>query len=172
MPLKSEILEYIIISTQKDLHEKKYGFENCTAPIIAKSLYQDRTNVSRILNELFREGKLIKKIGKPTIFISKETIHREFPFINIPDTLSKDANFEKYISYTHAESKSSFAQAFHIIGSSQDGSLFNAINKLMPIFFLPQNILKSIIIKGENGSGKKYIELTHSNECGLFFNIA
>lgn len=157
MPLKSEILEYIIISTQKDLHEKKYGFENCTAPIIAKSLYQDRTNVSRILNELFREGKLIKKIGKPTIFISKETIHREFPFINIPDTLSKDANFEKYISYTHAESKSSFAQAFHIIGSSQDGSLFNAINKLMPIFFLPQNILKSIIIKGENGSGKKYI---------------
>ena len=36
MPLKSEILEYIIISTQKDLHEKKYGFENCTAPIIAK----------------------------------------------------------------------------------------------------------------------------------------
>lgn len=157
MSIKSEILEYITISTKKNLQKKNYGFENCTAPIIAKSLYQDRTNVSRILNELFREGKLIKKIGKPTIFISKETIHREFPFINIPDTLSKDSSFEKYIFYTHAESKSSFAQAFHIIGSSQDGSLFNAINRLMPIFFLPQNILKSIIIKGENGSGKKHI---------------
>ena len=89
--------------------------------------------------------------------------------MNIPDTLSKDTNFEKYIISTHKENKSSFAQAFHIIGSNQDGSLFNAINKLMPIFFLPQNILKSIIIKGESGSGKKYIELTHSNECGLFF---
>lgn len=157
MSIKSEILEYITISTKKNLQEKKYGFENCTAPIIAKSLYQDRTNVSRILNELFREGRLIKKIGKPTIFISKEIIHQAFPFINIPNTLNKDTSFEKYIFYTHAESKASFAQAFHIIGSSQDGSLFNAINRLMPIFFLPQNILKSIIIKGENGSGKKYI---------------
>lgn len=157
MSIKSEILDYITISTKENLHKKRYGFENCTAPIIAKSLYQDRTNVSRILNELFRDGKLIKKIGKPTIFISKEIIHKEFPFMNIPDTLSKDTNFEKYIISTHKENKSSFAQAFHIIGSNQDGSLFNAINKLMPIFFLPQNILKSIIIKGESGSGKKYI---------------
>ncbi|SEO86734.1 sigma-54-dependent transcriptional regulator [Propionispora vibrioides] len=34
----------------------------------------DRTNISRILNTLFREGSVIKVIGKPVLFISKQAV--------------------------------------------------------------------------------------------------
>ena len=82
MTIRDDILNFIIEETGKSIQEKRFDFENCNASFISQVIYQDRTNVSRILNQLFREELLIKKIGRPTIFISKDVLNREFPFAN------------------------------------------------------------------------------------------
>lgn len=166
MTIRDDILNFIAEETEKSIQEKRLDFENCNASFLSQVIYQDRTNVSRILNQLFREEILIKKIGRPTVFISKEVLHNNYPFANFPNIIDKDVKLDKYIGgINQNKKKNSFTQSFHIIGSSQDGSLHNGINQLMSIFFYPQNILKLIILKGEDGSGKKYILQELFNRC-------
>ncbi len=157
MTIKDDVLNFIKEETHKSIQEKRFDFENCNASFVSQIIYQDRTNVSRILNNLFREGTLIKKTGRPTVFISKEELNKEFPFAHFPNVIDKTVHIEKYINSNIGKRKESFSQSFHIIGSSQNGSLHNAINQLMSIFFYPDNLLKVIFLSGEDGSGKKYI---------------
>lgn len=165
MTIRDDILNFIIEETGKSIQEKRFDFENCNASFISQVIYQDRTNVSRILNQLFREELLIKKIGRPTIFISKDVLNREFPFSHFPNIIDKDVKLDKYTNFNENDTKTPFTQSFHIIGSNQEGSLYNGINQLMSLFFYPKNLLKTVILKGENGSGKKYILKEILNRC-------
>lgn len=165
MTIRDDILNFIIEETGKSIQENRFDFENCNASFISQVIYQDRTNVSRILNQLFREELLIKKIGRPTIFISKDVLSREFPFAHFPNIIDKDVKLDKYTNINENNKKTPFTQSFHIIGSNQDGSLYNGINQLMSLFFYPRNLLKTVILKGENGCGKKYILKEILNRC-------
>ena len=63
---KEKILQFIKEETSKNIQEQSYTFEKCNAQIISMELFLDRANVSRVLNEFHKSGKLIKKTGRPT----------------------------------------------------------------------------------------------------------
>ena len=71
MTNKEKILQFIESETEANIKESRFDFDSCTAGVISKLLFLDRTNISRILNELYRENILIKISGKPIKYISK-----------------------------------------------------------------------------------------------------
>lgn len=168
MTNKDTIFQLIHEETEKNIAENRYDFERCTAVILSKSLFQDRTNVSRILNELFREGKLIKLSGRPVKFISKDSIQTHFPFSNIPTTIEKDKTLADYLRFQNQSTNESFAKSFHMVGANKNGSLYENINRIMSLFYLPGDILKIIILQGNPGTGKKYfLEEVHQRYAKL-----
>ena len=69
--------------TSESLADKSFSFERCNAFDIALDLKLDRSNVSRILNQLFNDLQLIKVEGRPTLYLSKDVIVSEYHFNNI-----------------------------------------------------------------------------------------
>ena len=61
--------------TSESLADKSFSFERCNAFDIALDLKLDRSNVSRILNQLFNDLQLIKVEGRPTLYLSLSLIH-------------------------------------------------------------------------------------------------
>lgn len=156
MTNKQLIYQFIQKETEKNLSENRFDFEHNTAVTIAKELYQDRTNVSRILNELFREEKLIKITGRPTKYISRSSLLEHFPFSDLPNVIGKEKGISSYLQFQNQPNQTSFAQSFHMIGANKNGSLYENINRILSFFYLPRNMAKIIVLQGEPGTGKKY----------------
>jgi transcriptional regulator with AAA-type ATPase domain/transcriptional regulatory protein LevR len=64
---KDEILKYIEKQCKKQMDENKDAV-GCETNDIAQSLDIKRTNVSKILNDLYQEGSVIKIKGKPVLY--------------------------------------------------------------------------------------------------------
>lgn len=64
---------------------------------IAQALSLDRANVSRDLNELYREGMVIKLLGKPTRYLDHQLIIRYYPNTYIPNTIPSNQTLKEYI---------------------------------------------------------------------------
>ena len=71
---KDLILETIDNYTSKALIEQNFDFSSCNAHILSLDLHIDRSNISRILNQLFTKGDLIKTSSRPTLYISRKVI--------------------------------------------------------------------------------------------------
>ncbi len=153
---KEKILQFIKEETSKNIQEQSYTFEKCNAQIISMELFLDRANVSRVLNEFHKSGKLIKKTGRPTTYISRDVLSAIFPFASFPEILNKEESITDYFSQEKASPEPSITRSFSIVGSGQGGSLYELIHQILPVFYLPQNFLKIIVLQGEAGTGKKY----------------
>ncbi len=153
---KEKILQFIKEETSRNIQEQSYTFEKCNAQIISMELFLDRANVSRVLNEFHKSGKLIKKTGRPTTYISRDVLSAIFPFASFPEILDKEESITDYFSQKKASPEPSITRSFSIVGSGQGGSLYELIHQILPVFYLPQNFLKIIVLQGEAGTGKKY----------------
>lgn len=152
---KTIILEKIKGYTRESILDSSYSFEHCNAYDIALELKIDRSNVSRILNQLFNEYQLIKISGRPTTYLSREVIVQEFRYSKAPHTLdSKEALKEQLAN--NAPLTGNALEKFKIIGSSAGESLCEIIDQMLPGFIFPQENPLMIILYGEAGSGKKY----------------
>lgn len=156
MTNKEKILQFIESETEANIKESRFDFDSCTAGVISKLLFLDRTNISRILNELYRENILIKISGKPIKYISKNIFAKNYPFSSIPKIIQKNEHIEDYISFHSEPGQTSFAKSFHMIGSHQDGSLYENINRILSMFYLPNDTFRIIILDGDSGTGKKF----------------
>lgn len=64
--------KYIILNYLKETEAKdKVNFTGCTTEEIAKNIDIQRSNVSKILNELHKSGKVTKIKGKPVLYKAK-----------------------------------------------------------------------------------------------------
>ena len=68
------------------------------AGTIAETLRMDRANVARELNNLYRSGQLIKIQGKPTLYICRSILSKEYPKVFFPSTLPKGGQLLDYVS--------------------------------------------------------------------------
>lgn len=64
---KEEVYQHLIRHTAKQLQQR--GSLGRDALNISLDLQMDRSNVSRLLNQLHHEGRLIKTQGRPTLFL-------------------------------------------------------------------------------------------------------
>lgn len=152
---KTSIGEKIADYTWESIVDNSYSFEHCNAHDIAIELNIDRSNVSRILNQLFNEYKLIKITGRPTTYLSRDVIVQEFRYAKAPHILdSKDDLKEQLIHNAPITQK--VTEKFQITGSNSGESLCELIDQILPRFLFPQSSPLLIVLHGEAGSGKKY----------------
>ncbi|MHC1685829.1 MAG: sigma 54-interacting transcriptional regulator [Clostridiaceae bacterium] len=173
-----KIYEYIIQRTEKinlEILKEKMGF---SAEEISQSINIQRHNVSRELNELLRQGKIIKLKSRPVLFIDKICIERILGE-KLPDgpIEIKDLNEILSMEFEINNEESPFDK---LIGSRT--SLKNQIEQAKAAIFYPPNGLHTLIV-GQTGVGKtlfanmmynhaKYIKKLDNNSPFIVFNCA
>ena len=95
-PRMKDIQNLIASYTANGITAHIYDFSSCNAHDIALILKIDRTNVSRVLNQLHRENRLIKLQGRPTLYLDAGVIH-SFSTEPVPYTLPVGRDIQEYL---------------------------------------------------------------------------
>ena len=86
---RSQLLQHIAEITSIAIANKEYTGINTDAFTISLDLNLDRANVSRMLNDLWRENILIKIQGRPTFYLHRKTLLKRYPNSYIPALIPK-----------------------------------------------------------------------------------
>lgn len=123
----------------------------------ALDLNLDRANVSKDLNKLWKEGKVIKIQGKPVYYLDYNVLNQYFPDHFFPSVISKNEKFYNYLNKTNTSEASLTSTDEEIdpldslIGAS--GSLSEIlVNAKSAIAYPPHGIY--CMIHGNAGVGK------------------
>ncbi|WP_102268492.1 sigma 54-interacting transcriptional regulator [Massilicoli timonensis] len=119
------------------------GVEGCSAAQIAKQLNLDRANVSKELNRLLEEKRVVKITGRPVYYFDVQVLE-SLLFIHIQTY--EVATLKTFLQETNKED-----DFMHIIGS--EGSLKTDIQKAKAAMIYPPFGLHTLLI-GPTGSGK------------------
>lgn len=95
---QARVLAVVQENTQTVLADSSNELPGIHAGTIAEVLNMDRANVARELNNLYRSGQLIKIQGKPTLYICRSVLSREYPNVFFPSTLPKGGRLLDYVS--------------------------------------------------------------------------
>lgn len=158
------ILSLVREYTSESIADKSFRFDKCNANDIALDLKLDRSNVSRILNQLFQELLLIKVEGRPTLYLSKDVIVSEYHLSSIPQIIPNKENLKNLFIYDSSDT-TFYKKGMDIIGNGYEESIAPVISKITPAIFYYQNKPLLIALQGEKGSGKKYF-------CKKLFDMA
>ncbi len=93
---RNRVLEAVQQSTLYTLDNPNTEQPWIHAGTIGQALSMDRANVARELNALYREGKLIKLQGKPTLYLCRATLARRYPSSFFPSTIPKGSTLQSY----------------------------------------------------------------------------
>lgn len=150
---KTLVYEYIKESTLKFIQN---GTVLGNALDIADQFHLSRSVVSKYLNGMFYEGKLIKIATRPVIYFDRYCIENE---------LGIKIKNKEFISITelHHELEKNQNDLFnHIIG--KNGSLKENLMKIKSLNTIERT--KFVLIVGESGTGKTFISnLIHRVSC-------
>ena len=156
---RDKILAYAKEETKKIISQNLINETGGDALSASLDLGFDRANVSKDLNSLWKEGKLVKIQGKPVYFLDFETLTDYYPNLFFPTVISKDEKLSNY--FNHAAKKPSTKKVIvdndplnEIIGSN--GSLKDIIvNAKSAVSYPPNGI--NCLIYGNQGVGKTYL---------------
>ncbi len=98
MNRQARVLAAVQENTQTVLNSSSNELPGIHAGTIAEALHMDRANVARELNNLYRNGQLIKIQGKPTLYICRSILSKEYPKVFFPSTLPKGGQLLDYVS--------------------------------------------------------------------------
>lgn len=144
-----KIYEYIIQNTENinlEILTEKIGF---SADEISQSLGILRHNVSRELNELLRQGKIIKIKSRPVLYIDKICLERIF-CEKLPEGPIEIKTLDE-LNIIKAEINEEKSPFDNLIGAQT--SLKNQIEQAKAAIFYPPNGLHTLIV-GQTGVGK------------------
>ena len=145
--MRNEIVKYMIEATGKFSFKKGSRHESYQTEAIAAHFEIDRTRASRILNELAKEGTLLKINTRPVCFLHKETIEKQHGSL-------------KYTAYDSLESIEN-----ELIPNSEDifkrligyeKSLKESIEQVKTAIYYPDMGLPLLLL-GPTGVGKTYL---------------
>lgn len=147
-----EVLTNVDSKTEQFLSNYDIDSLRTDALNISLDLSFERSNVSRLLNTLHKSGKLIKILGRPTLFLSRITIEQFAPSIYIPSSIPIGININDYLS-KEIEAVHSVKDVFSTDLVSDDSLLFHANRKSKSAVLYPNNNL-NILLFGEPYVGK------------------
>jgi len=130
------------------LSEKEAGF---SAAYIAGLVGSQRNNVTSDLNSLFKAGRLIKILGKPTLFFDREAFEKIFNVKLQGDSLCCKS-LKELVNRENKDKERKSNGAFEdIVGN--EGSLSVAIKQAKAAVLYPPSGLHAMIL-GDTGVGK------------------
>ena len=154
---RSKVKKYLEKHTKRIVENhsfvKEKGFD---AINIAIDLDIGRANVSRILNELWRNGEAIKIQGRPILYLDFDVIKNEYPNHYIPTFISNNTKIEDYIEKgpikKDIKNKLLNSPLDNIVGSN--GTMKQEIEKFVAALSYPPSGLPVLVI-GDEGSKKR-----------------
>lgn len=153
---KDRIHQYVEERTKDIVASHSLDHNGVDALDVSLSLKLERSNVSRELNFLWKEGKIIKLQGRPTLYLDYAIIHTEYPNHYIPLVISKDSSLLDFIQKTekeiHKELPFHQSPLDNIIGIN--GSLKSETEKAIAALSYPPHGLPLLLI-GNAGVGKR-----------------
>lgn len=159
-----QVHSYVIENTKAYCLNNDYVL---TTEELASKVNVSRTVVSRYLNQLLKEKKLLKVSTRPVIYFDKKTIENEFSIsLEKIDEFLSIGEMNKYLLN---QKKTSIDNV--IIGTN--GSLSDAFLKVKSFFSILKHENSVISIIGEKGTGKKHIirnYFEYIKETDLYFN--
>ena len=90
------VCEYVHQYTEKMLSQAQ-PLIGLDTESIAHALHFDRSNVSKELNELHRSDQMIKMLGKPTLYLHRDSIVQQYPGVFVPTVVPKGKTLESLI---------------------------------------------------------------------------
>lgn len=88
MNRKERVLSYLQQNTVRFVTGGFSALEGFETEEIARALQLDRANVSKLLNELWNAGLVMKVQGRPTLYLSMRTLESALPGRFVPITLA------------------------------------------------------------------------------------
>ena len=142
---KDEIYKYVCLKTENYVNTQKL---ECTANSVADSLFVSRSLSSLYLNELFKEGLVIKIISRPVFYLDRKLLENKLKIRFIKNIFEDVDEFRNFIN----ENKELMSEFSDLIGYS--GSLSYCVNQcIMAIKYSNKGL--PIILVGNKGTGKK-----------------
>lgn len=155
MEKKEEIYQFIHEDTLNKLKSENYDALGLNALDISDKLQTDRSNVSRLLNQLFNDGRLIKTSSRPVIFIDRSALIDSFGDIAIPSIISTNYSIKDYLNNnaTLNSTQTDFINSFHrYIDNPRQSKMYEPIAKAKAALHYPNGL--NTLIFGEKGSGR------------------
>ena len=154
-----KIAEYAKSQTKKIISLNQQDETGIDALNCSLDLKLDRANVSKDLNTLWKEGRLIKIQGKPVYFLDYKTLIDYYPNSFFPSVISKNESLSNY--FNHSRNNTGKKRIIFdndplnsIIGSN--GSLKEIIvNAKSAVSYPPFGL--NCIISGNPGVGKTHL---------------
>lgn len=135
----------LVTKTLQTLYDKKQS--GVTAEAIAMEIGADRSNISRDLNTLVKEGKCYKKKSRPVLFFP---VSEDVPFV-------KEGITELPLKRNGIANKETYLDLF----STLNPSLFHQIELGKSAILYPSHLMH-VLILGETGVGKSmFAKLLH-----------
>ncbi len=150
-----KIYECVREFTENLVKSDLFDAEGADAESVAEQTGIERSNVSRELNQLWKNGRLIKFQGRPVFFLDYVTLKKEFPAQYIPLLIP----YGKKLSYYLNEKKTSVSSKMQnnslgrIIGAL-GGSLSSTVDDVISSISYRNHSLP-VLIKGEKGLRKR-----------------
>lgn len=94
---KEEIYQHVYSLTLQQLQSSNMKTLGSDALNISMDMHMDRSNTSRLLNQLHQEGRLIKIQGRPTLFIARMPLENQDPDSYIPSIIPKGKHIIDYV---------------------------------------------------------------------------
>ena len=156
-PRTKDIQNLIASYTANGITAHTYDFSGCNAHDIALILKIDRTNVSRVLNQLHRENRLIKLQGRPTLYLDAGVIH-SFSTEPVPYTLPVGRGIHEYLNQDkplRIQTENKNRKKLTYTGIQANESLYPLYQELLGILLYPQTF-QSISLHAAYGEGKHH----------------
>ncbi len=147
------VYQYIQKITEEAIIRNQFKDSGAEALSCALDLKLDRANVSKEMNVLWKDGKIIKVQGKPVYYFDYEIIRKHYPESFVPSVISKDETLGFYLSkeVTTVIEETEDDPLNTLIGAQ--GSLSDLIIKAKSAVAYPPYGL-STLISGHAGVGK------------------
>lgn len=126
-----------------------------TAAQLAEELGIDRSNASRELNALYRSGQTIKLLGRPTLYLHRNTVMQYYPNCFFPTTLPKEKRLADYNLPVEQSVQVSREEQTVDLQIVLTGSLRGTARLARAAVLYPPLGLHTLIV-GNAGSGKAY----------------
>lgn len=83
------------ITKLKEEQFESLGLDTLT---VSLDLKMNRANISRLLNQLYNEGRLIKTDSRPVFFMDRSALDRYVEHAYIPSIIPKDKTIKDYLA--------------------------------------------------------------------------
>ena len=102
MEKKEQVYQHIRTDTITKLKEEQFESLGLDTLTVSLDLKMNRANISRLLNQLYNEGRLIKTDSRPVFFMDRSALDRYVEHAYIPSIIPKDKTIKDYLATANA----------------------------------------------------------------------